>query len=311
MIIALLAAGVSALALPAMVRPLGRWLEAARWARLCTAALLAGALTVEVTAVLWAGPTVLRAVGLPALASMCARMLGRLIPGGPTAGWAAFVVALTVAGLAARAVRTAGREAAAAVVEASLGEHLRAGAHEHVVLPTSRPIAVSVPGPPTQILISEGLRQRLTPEQLDVVLAHEAAHLDHDHHRYLLLATAIESAFAVSPLARRSAAALRAALERWADDVATGGDPARRQGLRQVLLDVVDLPAAADLAALSAASTVLERLDALDRPPARPSRWFVGAITAPWVALGATISFAAGSWMEQARWVFAMVGHCS
>ena len=311
MILVVLAAGTLALALPALTRRLGRRLEAARWARLCTAALIAGAVTVETTTAVWAAPTVLRAAGLPGLASLCARALGRLLPGGPAAAWAAFAVALTVPVLAAAAMRSARGQLAAAIVEPGLGQHHPAGDHVHVVLPVAHPLAVSVPGPPRQILISDGLQARLTPAQLEVVIAHEAAHLDHDHHRFLLLAAAVESGYAAVPLARRSAAVLRLALERWADESAAGSDRARRRDLRAALLDAAGMPAAGQLAALSAAATIAERVEALDRPPPAPPRWFVGATTAPWLALGATISFASGSWLEQARWAVAMVGHCS
>ncbi|MGH9242717.1 MAG: M56 family metallopeptidase, partial [Acidimicrobiales bacterium] len=226
MIVGLLAvAGLGLLALPWLARPLGRRLAPSEWSRLCLLAIGAGAAAVEAAAVLLAAPTVLRALGVPALAASCQRMLGPLTPGGPAAGWAAAAVGVTIPVLGAIGVVRARRTCQAARVEPCLGEHRTLDEGELVVLPTPHVLAVSVAGPGGQVVVSEGLVNALSPAQLDLVISHEAAHLANDHHRYLTLATAVEHAFAAFPPARRSTAALRVALERWADEEATAGVP--------------------------------------------------------------------------------------
>ncbi|MGH9116842.1 MAG: hypothetical protein ACRD0A_02865, partial [Acidimicrobiales bacterium] len=80
MLIILLSVGVALLALPGLARPLGRRMAPSEWARLCGMALAGGAVLLELTVVLFALPTVLRAAGAPLLASLCERMLGPLVP---------------------------------------------------------------------------------------------------------------------------------------------------------------------------------------------------------------------------------------
>lgn len=311
MVFALAAAGLALLSLPGLARPAGRRLPPDRWAVLCAAALVMGSAAVEAAALSWAAPTVLRAADLAGLASVCSRLLGPLVPGGPTAGWGGLVVAVGVAGLGAAAVgRARRRSAAVMIVEPWLGERHRVGEHELVVLPTARRVAVSVPGPRAQILVSEGLRDLLSAEDMDLVVRHEAAHLDSGHHRYLLLAAAADAAFAMFPPVRGSTRALRAALERWADDMAVGADARSRARLRSVLMVVADIAPVADLAALSDAMTVAERLAALDAPPAEPAWWAQGLLMAPWASLGLVAAFAAGAWLWRAQWVLGSAGRC-
>lgn len=51
-----------------------------------------GAATLDLATILYATPTVLRAVGVPALAMTCDRLIGPLVPGGALAAWAAAAV---------------------------------------------------------------------------------------------------------------------------------------------------------------------------------------------------------------------------
>lgn len=95
-------AGLGLVALPGLARPLGRRLAPSRWAALALAAIVMGGAVFELGVLAYAAPTVLSALGVPALASACERMLGSLVPGGEVVGWAAAAVGLLVAGLAAR-----------------------------------------------------------------------------------------------------------------------------------------------------------------------------------------------------------------
>lgn len=84
------------------------------------------------------------------------------------------------------------------------------------VIRTSEALAYAVPGRPGHIVTSQGMLSLLDAEERRAMLAHEQAHLDLAHHRYL---RAAELAAGV-PLLRPVARAIRYATERWADEEA-------------------------------------------------------------------------------------------
>ncbi|HYR61381.1 MAG TPA: M56 family metallopeptidase [Actinomycetota bacterium] len=306
----LLLGGFGLLALPGLTVGLGRRLPPDEWARLCRGALVAGGVIVEVGSVLYALPTVLRAAGVPAFAAMCERTLRLFLPGTPAAGWAAGAAAVSIATLSGMGRIRARRGCRAARAEPWLGEHRRFGAHEVVTLPTDRILAVSVAGAPAQILISRGLVETLSGEQLELVLSHEVAHLDLNHERTLHLAAALDHGFAFFWPLRRSTQALRTALERWADEVAAGKLPGRRSVLHSALLGVTGVAVGTELAAFSPAHTVVERLRALEQPSPRPSSVARGLLYLPgMVAVGTTL-VAMAAWSSQAWMLVSMAGRC-
>lgn len=307
----LLVGGLGLLALPGVGARPGRRLPPHEWARLCRAALVAGAVVVESCALLYALPTVLRAAGVPALASACEKALGLYVPGGHAAGWAAAAAASTIASLAAVGLRRARRFQQAARAEPWLGEHHPFNGHDLVVLPSDCVLAVSVAGTPSQIIVSDGLVDALSQTQLDLVLRHEAAHLDLKHQRSLAVAAALDHGFAFWPPARRSTAALRLALERWADEEAVGAVPGRRRELHSALLGVSGMTAAVPaLATFSPAATVAERLDALDRDQPRPSPRLRWLLYLPGAANLGVIGVALGASGGEARMLICMAGRC-
>lgn len=311
MLLALLAGGLALLALPGAARRFGRGLDPAEWSRLCSLALAAGGAVLELAVVLLAAPTVLRAVGVPEIAAACERMLAPLAPGGPVAGWlaAGLAVALPASGLLG--VLRARRSYRTFRIEGWLGQHTTFGAHELVVLPTDEPLALTVDGHDPQIIVSEGLVAVLTDEELDAVLRHEAAHLLHRHQRYLLLATAIDHGLGFLPFVRRSAATLRIALERWADEEAAGEAGQTRSTVRGALVGVTRaLVAPAVVASFSAADTVMERLDALEAAPPHPSRWRRMALYTPGLILSGLVLFSLALWAGEVRALLAMTGRC-
>lgn len=96
------------------------------------------------------------------------------------------------------------------------------------------PTAFAVPGGHTRrghIVVSTGLVEHLSDDELAVVIAHEQAHLDHRHHRYVHRA---ELAAAAIPLLRPLAAQVRFATERWADEEAATAIGDRRLVARAV-----------------------------------------------------------------------------
>ncbi|WP_230689346.1 M56 family metallopeptidase [Catellatospora paridis] len=57
-----------------------------------------------------------------------------------------------------------------------------------LMLPDDRPEAFAVPGRPGRIVVTTGMRERLSATQLDAVIAHEQAHLAAGHHRLVAIA---------------------------------------------------------------------------------------------------------------------------
>lgn len=304
--------GLLLLAMPGLMRRWGRSLAPSEWARLSAVGLSVGALMLQVGAVLIASPTVLRTLGAPAVASACERTLGALLPGGPVVGWVAAAVAATMPALAWVGVSRARRGQQMVRIEPDLGEHVERGRHDVVVLPTDQLVAVSVDGDPPQIVVSSGLIDALPPEQLDAVLRHEAAHLDHGHQRYLVLATAAEHGLAFFPLAGRSTATMRASLERWADEVASGAAGCSRGTVRNALLGVTAaLVGPAAVAAFSPLDSLDERVDALSQPPQRISLARRTALYLPGAVVALAAVFSVGFWVSDVQSVLAMTGRCT
>lgn len=307
----LLLSGAALVALPGALRPVARRLPPGEWARLCGWLLAAGGAVVELASVLYASPTVLRAAGVPVLASVCEKMLGPLVPGGATAGWTAAAAAVTMPILAAVGVRRARASQRVLRVEPWLGSHHSFGGREVVVLPTDQPLALSVDGPQQQVIVSDGLTARLTPAELDAVLRHEMAHLAHHHQRLLVLAAALDHGLAFFAPVRLSTRALRAALERWADEDAAAGARGGRTAVRRALLELTTMATAPGVAAFSPAEALIERLDALaDAAPPAPGAARRAALYGPATVLGATTVVALGAWTSNARMLVTMAGRC-
>lgn len=83
------------------------------------------------------------------------------------------------------------------------------------VVSDDEPFAVAVPSDGGRIVISTGLREILSADELAVVYRHEESHLARKHHIYVGLAKALALVF--PPLARAEGA-MRLAVERWADE---------------------------------------------------------------------------------------------
>ena len=310
MAIVLLIGGFCLLALPAIARRLGRHLDPAEWARLCAGLLGCGAAVFQFALVLMAMPMVARAAGFPELAHVCERMLGVMAPGAGPVGWAAAAVAVILTLLAVRGAWQARRTQRQFRIEPELGEHRPYGCHELVVLPIDSLIALSVGACPGQIVVSRGLVDTLPPAELAAVVRHEAAHLDHGHHRFLLLAAAVEAAFGRFPLVRRSVVALRTALERWADEDAAGAHETGRSTVRSALVGLALAVVDPAVAAFNGVDDVVERLDALEAPTPRPSLARRFAVYAPVIIVSVGVLVAIGGWAGHVRAMLAVAGRC-
>nr|WP_202487728.1 M56 family metallopeptidase [Streptomyces sp. SID8354] len=118
-------------------------------------------------------------------------------------------------------------------------EVLPAGA-DPVVLPDDEPYAYAVPGTgarpgrparPGRIAVSRGMLRSLDDDERRALFAHERAHLQAGHHRYLL---AVRLAGCVNPLLLPLRSAVAFSAERWADEEAAGAVGDRRLTARAV-----------------------------------------------------------------------------
>lgn len=96
------------------------------------------------------------------------------------------------------------------------------------------PFAYCLPGLMNDLtVVSEGLVRRLTPEQLDAVIAHEHAHLGQRHTVVLTVFAAWASALPWFPIANRAQQSVALLIEMLADDLAL------RRVSRQALVDSI------------------------------------------------------------------------
>lgn len=305
----LVAAGLLLLALPAAAGRFGPRIGSAEWGRLCAAAFLGGAVLVEVGLLLLAAPTVFRALGVPALAHVCERLVGPLVPLGSAGGWGAAVLAAVGAGAGVRGWRRADAQVRGLAIERCLGAHVPGDGYDLVVLPTAERVAYSVDHLGPQVVVSRGVFDTLTPPQVHAVIAHERAHLRLRHPRLLLAAAGVRQAVRWWPPAGRSDAVLRFALERWADDAATADAPARAH-LREALVRLAAADLGAAVAAFSLADATLERIRAMERAP-RAAFGLRALLYVPGLAAAVVALAVAVTWTSHVGLVLAMAGRCA
>jgi len=296
-IVAVAVAGFGLLALPTLLRPIGRRLPPSWWAKLCAAALLAGFAVVIGAGVISSLPTALWITGLPRAAHACEAMFGLAFSIGSPFALLTMATTLSITVLGARALWRFRQMSRHSWVESVVGKRLpRSAQFEVVVLESPLARALSVPGSadrPGQVLLTTGLVDALPPEELDLVFAHEEAHLALGHHRYLALAAMIEGSMWGWPPAKASTRALRLALERWADEIAAGDSVEFRSRLASALVAVAVDAHRPVLAAFSALEGLVERLAAMREPSGTrvPVLWWP-VLLVPGVVFGAVSLYA-------------------
>jgi Zn-dependent protease with chaperone function len=230
----LVAIGAALLAFPGLAQRTSATSPPGEWSRISASALFAGLIVIELGLVLTALPTVLHIPVIANATGACHAIVDR-INLGPVLGWGSLGVACASLVAMGAAVRRSRRLVRAARVEPWLGDHHAREGFELVVVPTARVLAMSVPGDRPQVVVSEAVVARLDEERLEAVIEHEAAHLRFRHRRYLLIAATVDRGLGWLPGARRSANALRGAVEEWADHEAVGSSPLRQNDLRGAL----------------------------------------------------------------------------
>ncbi len=262
---------------------LGRRLPPAAAARLLTAACLVTALATGfilsvVAFTLLAPMPVLAAVG---------HWSATVVRGHDPLPATGFLPAAVVAALLAAALHrtiAVGRDLAAAELTC---RRLGPAPTGLVIVDDDRPDAYTLPGLTGRIVVSTAMLRALPPDERRVLLAHENSHLHHRHHAYTDLA---DLAAAANPLLRSAAAAVRLAVERWADEDAAAASGNRAVAVRALAraglarAGTVPMPSAA----LGAAHTNLaHRARALQQPPPKPQRVLVLVLVALIVATAA------------------------
>jgi Zn-dependent protease with chaperone function len=170
------------------------------------------------------------------------------------------------------------------------------------VLPDPVPYAHTLPARGSRrgrVLVSTGMLAALEPLERRALFAHERAHLDGRHHRYLLLAGLAARA---NPFLRPLRTSVAYGVERWADEEAASRVGDRRVTARAVaragLLSGTPAAPAAALVSFAAVGPVPRRVAALLEPAPAARRWpptFTAAGLAAWAAAAGTVASAMSS----------------
>jgi Peptidase family M48 len=268
---------------------LGRRLPPATAVRLLTTAMLLTAVaTGFVLAV--AGALVLGQVPLVAtIGHWSGRALGSGLPLPAAAGCLATAAVCVLLAAALRRAALSGRDLVLAALACRRLGHVR-GAGGLVVVEDDEPDAYALPGIGGRVVVSTAMLRALPADERRVLLAHEAAHLRHRHHLWV---QAAELAAAADPLLRPGARAVRAAVERWADEVAAaevGDRPLAARALARAGLARAAAARTRPAAALAGAdSAVADRARALLADPPSRRRAPTAAIAALMLATAAAV----------------------
>ena len=216
-------------------------------------------------------------------------------------GWREALAALSVSGAAvilvrvgwATAVRLKRRRNHAPHVEQLRRLATGVPSGEPLWVRDNRPLALSIGGRPGLIVMSDALRDHLTPAAVAATLEHERAHLRGRHHFLVAIAETLAAALPVIPLLRAAPSAIRDLIELSADAQA-----ARRCGpaaVQEALSRLTGQPTTAIGLAMAGRLTQT-RLLRLATGPSRASRTIRVAGSAA-VAVAALALPAAAGWL--------------
>lgn len=210
-------------ALPALALPFVRTTRRPRaWSYVLVTSLGAGFVLVVVSLIHESLPLVFTLMGLDHLAAACRSLGGHLFGGTPPLNALAALLAVSVCWESARGVR------ATVKVNMALRRGSRAaasgtiGGQNTVIVPMSFSWAVAVPGSIPVVAVSPAMVDTLETQEIDAVVRHELAHLEHHHAGFLLLGVAATAGLWFMPGRKAAATAFKLALERWADESSAG-----------------------------------------------------------------------------------------
>ena len=160
------------------------------------------------------------------------------------------------------------------------------------VVEDSRPALFCIPGIRSQVVLTTGAVAALTPQQRNLALAHEHAHLSGHHHLALTFTAAVRRAFPFVRLFAVAATEIGTLVEMHADDRAAGVSDRHELAAALVRLAGGPRPAGAIAANGGAALQRVQRLmtDSPGLPAVR--RWWISATAAALVVTPLLIAVA-------------------
>lgn len=256
---ALLLAVVGLLLLPSLTRRLRAHLAPSEWARINATSLVAAVVLFEVALIVCAFPLLLFFIN--------GGEQRHFFPGGIFAGYVSLITAVALPVSVAIGIARLVARRRVLRAEPWFGEHHLVDGVDIVLLPTRAELAFSLPGRPPQIVLSEGLVEVLTEDELRTVIQHEAAHIRYRHSRYLLVVAALAPIFGHLRPVRESLDSLELSLECWAD-AAAGPTSLDRRSTRSALMTLSHTYCGTGIAAFSKAEAAAIRLESLSDGPA-------------------------------------------
>lgn len=245
-------------ALPALALPMVRTTHRPRaWSHVLVVSLGAGFVLVVVSLIHESLPLVLTMLGLPHLAAACHALGGHLFGGSPPLNAVAGLLAVSVCWGSAQGVAATVRVNATLRRGSKQAVAAKVTGDRTVIVPMSRSWAVAVPGDIPLVAISPDTIDTLERPELNAVVRHELAHLEHHHAGFLLLGVAATEGLWFIPWRRRAATTLRLALERWADESSTARSSEERKYVHSALRK---------LTAIAPSALARYRITALERP---------------------------------------------
>ncbi|MFI9389552.1 M56 family metallopeptidase [Streptomyces bauhiniae] len=164
------------------------------------------------------------------------------------------------------------------------------------VLPDPEPYAYALPGRNRgRVVVSTGMLTRLAARERRALFAHERAHLEGGHHRFLLL---VQLAARANPFLRPLRTAVSYTVERWADEEAAGVVRSRQTVARAIGKAALVSRANPVLAGFAAPGPVPRRVAALLGPAPAVHVWpslFTAVGVAAWTAAAGTMISALSS----------------
>lgn len=207
---------------------LGRLLPPATAVRLLSTTALISALTTGFVLTMAAFVAAAQLEPVAAIGHWSARALAAGEPVPRPVGLICGAFVATLMGLAVWRVLRTGQDLFAA---AAACRRLGNGTAGLVILEDDTPDAYAIPALPGRVVVSTSMLRALSAPERRVLLAHEESHLRHHHHLYVQIT---ELAAAANPLLRPIARAVRAGVERWADEDAAAATGDRTLAARTV-----------------------------------------------------------------------------
>lgn len=205
------------------------------------------------------------------------------------------MLAALALGTAALAVLRAGRRHRRDLLHATGAAERHGGAGDLTVLPDPGADAYALPGlpgHPGRVVVTAGMLRELDPQEREVLLAHERAHLRGRHH---LLIVCADLAGCLHPVLRALREPLSFHVERWADESAAKAVGDRRLTARAVGRAALAASAAPArrrpaVALAAAAGPIPRRVAALLATPQPRGRWPRVLADRPGAAVGVLLA---------------------